>query len=267
MSGFSYIPAPADGAAWVTGASSGIGRSLAHKLAQEGWRVYATARSADALEELSREEPRIVAAPGDVTKPEEMRAIVERIRREEGRLALAILNAGVYHPMRAQAYDVAKAAQTIEVNLTGVSNCVGPTMEAMLGQERVNGGRGCLALVASVAGYRGLPRAAPYSATKAGLIAMGEALAFDLAPRDVRISVINPGFVETEATAVNDFQMPFLMKPREAADHIIAGLKRGGYEIAFPTPFVLILKTLGLLRPRSYNWVVRKLIGWDKVVD
>ena len=114
---------------------------------------------------------------------------------------------------------------------------------------------GCVALVASVAGYRGLPRAAPYAATKAGLIAMAEALAFDLAPRGVRISVVNPGFVKTDATAVNEFKMPFLLETDQAADYIVRGLKRSGFEIAFPWIFVMMLKTIGLLRPRSYFWV------------
>ncbi|MEO1329568.1 MAG: SDR family NAD(P)-dependent oxidoreductase [Pseudomonadota bacterium] len=259
MSGFDYIPEPAHGSAWITGASSGIGLATAQKLAADGWTVYATARSADKLEALAAECPGVIAAPGDVTDPDQMAEIVARITAD-GPLALAILNAGVYHPMRAQEYDAAKAAQTITVNLTGVSNGVAPVLEKLFEQER-----GCLALVASVAGYRGLPRAAPYSATKAGLIAMAEALAFDLAPRGLRISVINPGFVETEATAVNDFNMPFLQTTDQAADAIVAGLKRPGFEIAFPTPFVLILKTLGLLRPRSYFWLVRKMIGWDKV--
>ncbi len=261
MSGFDYIPDPAHGAAWVTGASSGIGKAVTERLAADGWTVYATARSAEKLEAMAAETPNIVAAPGDVTDAEAMAAIVARITAERP-LALAVLNAGVYDPMRAQEYDAQLAAKTFEVNLIGVSNGVDPVLKALFHQ-----GRGCLALVASVAGYRGLPRAAPYSATKAGLIAMAEALAFDMAPKGLRISVINPGFVETDATAVNDFKMPFLMKTDEAADAIVSGLKRPGFEIAFPGVFVTILKTLGLLRPRSYFWLVRKMIGWDKVAD
>ena len=259
MSGFDYIPKPEDGAAWITGASAGIGRAVALRLAAEGWTVYATARSADALEALAAESPNIRAAPGDVTDAAAMRAIVDRIAAD-GPLALAILNAGVYQPMRAQEYSAEDAAKTFSVNLTGVSNCVDPVLKRLFAQ-----GKGCLALTASVAGYRGLPRAAAYSATKAGLIAMAEALAFDMAPKGLRVSVINPGFVETEATAVNDFEMPFLMKTDEAAERIVAGLKRGGFEIAFPSIFVGILKAVGFLRPRSYFWLVRKAIGWDKI--
>ena len=260
MSGFDYIPKPADGSAWVTGASAGIGRATALRLARDGWTVFATARSADKLAELATEHPNIKPAPGDVTDVEAMRAIVGSITAQ-GPLSLSVLNAGVYHPMRAPEFNAEQAAQTYAVNLTGVSNCLDPVI-AHLWERR----SGCVALVASVAGYRGLPRAAAYSATKAGLIAMAESLAFDLAPRGVRISVINPGFVKTEATAVNDFEMPFLMETEAAAGRIVDGLKRSGFEIAFPRRFALILKTLRLLRPRSYFWLTRKMIGWDKVI-
>ena len=258
-SGFDYIPKPEHGAAWVTGASAGIGRALTLKLADAGWTVYATARSADKLEALAAERPNIHAAPGDVTDAAAMARISEEISAGPG-LALAVLNAGVYYPMRAQEFDAARAAQTFDVNLTGVANCLDPALKALFAQNR-----GCVALVASVAGYRGLPRAAPYSASKAALIAMAESLAFDLAPKGLRISVINPGFVETDATAVNDFEMPFLMQTDDAADRIVKGLARPGFEIAFPTRFALLLKALGLLRPRSYFWAVRKATGWDDV--
>jgi short-subunit dehydrogenase len=126
---------------------------------------------------------------------------------------------------------------------------------------------GHVALTASVAGYRGLPRASAYSATKAAMIAMAEALAFDLIDLGVRISVINPGFVETEATAVNDFEMPFVMSTDAAAKRIVEGLKKPGFEIAFPRRFALILRTIGLLPNQAYFWVMRKMMGWDSNVD
>ncbi len=256
---------PTDGAAWVTGASKGIGAALATALAAEGWTVYATARSPEPLEKLAAgsvdagHPGRIVPLPGDVTDPDAMQSAVARILAD-GPLALAVLNAGIYHPMRAQTFDVAKAAQTIDVNLTGVANALAPAMAHMI--ER---GTGHLALMASVAGYRGLPNAAAYSATKAGVIAMAEALAMDLVDLGVRISVINPGFVETEATAVNEFEMPMLMSTDAAAAKIVAGLKRPGFEIRFPWQFALILRTVGLLPNRWYLWAVRKALGWDKM--
>ncbi len=252
---------PGDGAAWITGASGGIGRAVALKLASEGWTVYATARSADQLEHLASEATgpgRIVPLPGDVTDAAGMVACVERITAD-GPLALAILNAGVYTPMRAQNFSAQTASKMLSVNLIGVTNALDPVLKAMIAQ-----GTGHLAITASVAGYRGLPDAAVYSATKAGLIAMCEALAMDLVDLGVRISVINPGFVETEATSVNTFDMPFLMQPEDAARRIVEGLKKPGFEIAFPRRFAFILRAIGLLPNRAYIWAVRKMLGWGK---
>ncbi len=260
--GRTYIPKPEDGAAWVTGASAGIGRAVALRLAAEGWQVYATARSEDKLKTLADEgEGRIVAMPGDVTDAAAMEDIVAKIEAKE-RLALAILNAGVYVPMRAQEFTAEGAKQHFDVNLQGVANGLAPAMRGMIARKT-----GCLALVASVAGYRGLPKAAPYGATKAALINMAEALAYDLHPAGVRISLICPGFVETDATSVNDFDMPFLMQTDEAANRVVQGLKTTAFEIAFPRRFAFILKSLRFLPTRAYLWIGRKAMGWDKIDD
>ena len=260
MSVFSRIMTPSDGSVWITGASKGIGRATALEYARRGWTVYATARGAEALEALVGEgDGRIRSVPGDVTDADAMRAAVDRITTD-GPLALAILNAGVYYPMRAQTFDVARATTTFNVNLTGVVNGLGPVMEHMIGRKS-----GHIALIASVAGYRGLPDAAAYSATKAGLIAMAEALAMDLVDLGVRMSVVNPGFVETDATSVNDFEMPMLLQTDDAARRIADGLAKPGFEIRFPWQFALILRAVGLLPNRAYIWAVRKGLGWDKL--
>lgn len=250
---------PQDGAAWVTGASSGIGRAVCLKLVSQGWTVYATARRTDRLEKLAAEAKgpgRIIEAAGDVTDTAQLRQIVDRISSQDG-LALAILNAGIYMPMRARNFDAETARDMLEVNLIGVTNALDPVLKAMISKEN-----GHIALTASVAGYRGLPGAAPYSASKAALIAMAEALAMDLVDHNVRISVINPGFVETDATAVNEFDMPFLQTTDEAADHIVRGLFKPGFEIAFPWIFVRILRLIGALPNRAYIWAVRAVTGW-----
>ncbi len=260
MSGADYIPSPKDGAAWVTGASAGIGLAVVERLVKDGWTVYATARSAEKLNALAAGSGgKIIAAPGDVTDPDAMQGIVDRIAAAEG-LSLVILNAGVYIPMRAQEFNVEDVKKHMDVNVMGVANGLAPAMAYML--ER---GTGCLALVSSVAGYRGLPKAAAYGATKAALINMAEALAYDLHPKGVRISLICPGFVETDATAVNDFDMPFLMKTDDAAERIVAGLKKAKFEIAFPLRFVLILKSMRFLPARAYLWLGTKAMGWDKI--
>lgn len=262
MNVFAQVARPGDGAAWVTGASGGIGRATVLRLAADGWTVYATARRADALEALSIEASggrgRVIPLPADVVDTDAMRGAVARMTADQP-LALVILNAGVYTPLRAQTFDAAVARRMFDVNLTGVANGLDPVLKHMIARRK-----GVVALTASVAGYRGLPDAAAYSPTKAGLIAMAEALAMDLVDLGVRISVINPGFVETEATAVNDFKMPFLMTPDEAARRIVEGLKRPGFEIAFPRRFALLLKLIGLLPNQAYIGAVRRMTGWGK---
>lgn len=253
---------PSDGVAWITGGSAGIGRAVALELANRGWTVYATARGEEDLKELAAESGgRIVPVPGDVTKPEEMNAAVAKATADRP-LALAILNAGIYHPMRAQTFSAEKARQTFDVNLSGVANALEPVLEHMIAR-----GTGHIALTASVAGYRGLPDAAAYSATKAGLIAMAEALAMDMPDVGVRLSVVNPGFVETEATSVNDFDMPMLMQPAEAAHKLVDGLEAPGFEIRFPWQFALALRLIGALPNRAYISLVRWATGWkDKEI-
>jgi len=250
---------PQDGVAWVTGASAGIGKALVLKLVEEGWTVYATARRTDRLEKMALEASgpgRIVPAAGDVTDASQMRQIVYRITASN-KIALAVLNAGIYMPMRARAFSAETAREMFDVNLVGVTNALDPVLKKMIAA-----GDGHVALTASVAGYRGLPGAAPYSATKAGLIALAEALAMDLIDLGVRISVINPGFVDTDATSVNEFEMPFLQTTDEAASSILDGLKKPGFEIAFPWIFARILRLVGTLPNRAYFWVVRKATGW-----
>jgi NADP-dependent 3-hydroxy acid dehydrogenase YdfG len=257
VSVWSQIARPADGVAWVTGASAGIGRALALELASRGWTVHATARDAAALAALAAERPGlIVPAPGDVTDAPRMAALVAGIEAQRP-IALAVLNAGVYEPMRAQEFDAAVVARTFAVNLQGVANGLDPLLKRMIARRS-----GVVALVASVAGYRGLPRAAAYGATKAALISMAESLAYDLIDLNVRLCVVNPGFVATKATSVNDFDMPFLMQADAAARRIADGLDRPGFEIAFPRRFAFILRAIGLLPNRAYFAVMRRAMGW-----
>lgn len=254
MNVFNQIARPEDGHAWVTGASAGIGRAVTLLLADRGWTVHATARDPDALSALAEERPgRIIPCPGDVTDADAMARIVADIEARAP-LALVLLNAGIYLPMKAQEFDAAKAAKTFDVNLTGVANGLDPVLKVMIAR-----GKGHVAVTASVAGFGGLPQAAAYSATKAGLIAMAQSLALDLMDLGVRISVVNPGFVETEATEVNDFAMPFAMPPDEAARRIVDGLERPGFEITFPRRFAFFLRVLGMLPNQLYFRAWRRL--------
>lgn len=238
-----YRARPDDGFVWITGASSGIGRALALRLARQGYRVAVTARRARALADLAAEGGgRITPYQGDVTDAARMRAIVAEIEAR-GPIALAVLNAGVYHLAREHAgFDAGDVWETIEANLGGAVRCLDPLLRAMAGRRQ-----GQIAVVASLAGYGGIPGSLAYGAAKAGMINLTEGLRLTYAPRGLTIQLVNPGFVETPMTAPNPYPMPFIMPPERAAGIIARGLQRGGFEIAFPRRLVWPMKASHLL--------------------
>lgn len=250
---------PADGLAWVTGASSGIGRQVALDIARAGWTVVVTARRAEELEKLAAEAPagRILVAAADVTDAQAIAAAVHRVQAETGRpIALALLNAGTYMTDEAQRFDIAAFSAQVNVNLIGTANALAAVMPAMIARKA-----GQIAIVSSVAGYRGLPRAIAYSATKAALIAMAESLKFDLDRAGVMVNVVNPGFVKTPLTDKNEFPMPFLMSVEDASRRVIDGLARGRFEVCFPRRFAYILKAMRLLPYALYFPLVGRGTG------
>lgn len=245
------------GVLWLVGASSGIGRCLAQQLAAAGWRVAASARSGERLDQLAGEvaSGRLGSYPLDVTDGDAVSATVAAIERDLGPIEVAILNAGDYEPMPLAQFDAGLFRRLIEVNYMGVVNC----LDALLPRLRSRRG-GQILMTASVAGYRGLPRAAPYGASKAALIHLAEALQPELASEGVRMRVINPGFVDTPLTRKNRFAMPFLMTPEQAARRIVDRLGGGGFEIAFPRRFVWLLKLLRCLPYRLYFALTGRMI-------
>lgn len=254
-----YIATPADGVAWITGASSGIGRALALELASRGWRVAVSARSAEALDVLASEAPgKILAFPGDVTDAERMTSVVAEIEAGLGPIVLAVLNAGIYLPVRAVPFEAERYRRSFEVNLMGTVNSLAPIVPAMSVR-----GKGQIWIMGSVAGYGALPTSAAYGATKAGLINLAGSLKFDLDLVGVHIGVINPGFVDTPATAKNPFDMPFLMKVEDAAKRIADGIARPRFEITFPRRFAYMLKAMNLLPYDLYLRLTAKNTKWD----
>jgi len=224
---------------WITGASSGIGRELALKLAACGVMIAVSARSADKLAELASAFPNIKAYPLDVTDLEATKAVAATIARELGPIDLAILNAGVWLPMDVTAYDPKLVTEAMGVNYFGVTNALAPLLPDMLGRKS-----GHIAIVSSVAGYRGLPIAVTYAPTKAALISLTECLYLELAENNVKISMINPGFIDTPMTKPNTFPMPFMIGVDEAVDSIIKGLIRGQFEIVFPWRMKMLAKIM-----------------------
>jgi len=238
-----YRAQPADGVAWITGASAGIGRALALRLAGQGFRVAATGRRAAELASLAAAGGgRISSYPGDVTDGARMTEVVAAIARDMGPIALAVLNAGVYELAERDGFDAARVRRTIDGNLGGAINCLDPLLPRMLAK-----GQGQIAIVASLAGYGGIPGSLAYGAAKSAMITMAEALRLTHAQDGLTIQVVNPGFVATAMTAPNDYPMPFMMSPESAAARISVGLRRGGFEIAFPRRLVWPTKAAGLL--------------------
>lgn len=254
---------PADGVAWVTGASSGIGRFVALELARRGWTVVASARRLAELTKLATEAAglpgKIVAFSVDVTDAPAMEGVARAIEAAHGPIALAFFNAGIAPYIRAPSFDVAAVRQAFDVNVLGVFHGLAAVMPAMAAR-----GKGQIAVNASVAGYGGLPKSAGYGATKAALINACEALKFDCDNLGIKLQLVNPGFIRTPLTDLNDFPMPFLMEPDLAARRCVDGFERAGFEINFPRRLAYILKTLNLLPYGLYFALVARMTGWKK---
>lgn len=254
-----YRARPEDGACWVTGASMGIGEAVAIALADQGYTVYASARSKDKLSALAAKyqgKGKIVPLPLDVTDRKSVEAAARKIVDEAGGLALCIFNAGTFYPVRGKALDHRLFEKTMAINFDGVLNGLIPAVETMK-----EAGRGQIAIVSSVAGYSGLPKNAAYGASKAALFNMAESLKFDLDRLNIRIQIVAPGFVETPLTAKNDFPMPFLMPVEKAARQLLEGLRSGGFEVTFPKRFTWLIKLVNLFPYWLYFWLVRKATG------
>ncbi len=238
---------------WIIGASSGIGAALATALWQRGALVAVSARRAEALHTLAgdREEARVLAF--DFNDDGAFAAAADDLFKAWGGIDLVLFCAGAYAPMRAWQLDPNDIDRLLAINLRAPMAASAVLIPRLLKQ-----GNGALAFVSSVAGYRGLPKAAAYGPTKAALINFAETLYLDLAPRGLSVYLINPGFVATPMTAANDFQMPALISPQQAADEIIAGFARGAFEIHFPRRFTLWLKLLRLLPYGLYFALVRR---------
>jgi NAD(P)-dependent dehydrogenase (short-subunit alcohol dehydrogenase family) len=245
---------------WLVGASTGIGQATAHRLHEAGATVIVSARNAAALNKFAQEHERGHALPLDVTDRESLRSAAREIVQRHGRIDLAMYCAGHYKPLRATAYDLEEMLRHQLVNQTGAYHLLDAVLPTLLRQAAL-GQRAHVSLVASVAGYRGLPNALAYGPTKAALINLAEVLYLDLQPKGIGVSIINPGFVETPLTAGNAFEMPALITPEQAAGHIVAGWEAGNFEIHFPKRFTLWLKALRHLADGLYFAAIRRSTG------
>ena len=224
----------------ITGSSSGIGAALATQLTTSGYEVSGIARRKQRLTALSRKLNSFNGYAADVSDAESLATAIDKAKARSGAIDVAILNAGIYQPQDGTKIDPQIYANHMTINYLGVVNAL-----AGLVPDMVRKGEGHIAIVSSVAGWRGLPKSAAYGPTKAALISLAESLYFDLVPHGLKIQVICPGFVDSEATAVNDFEMPDLISADSAASAIISGMQGHDFSINFPKSFT---RKMGLLR-------------------
>lgn len=246
---------------WLVGASTGIGRATASALHAAGARVVVSARNHEALDAFVAEHGgRADAIALDATDADAVRSAAARIVAVHGGIDLVVYCAGTYSAMRAAGFDLEVARQHMRVNYDGALVLLDAVLPQLQAQAK-SGRGGHLSLVASVAGFRGLPQSLAYGPTKAALIHLAETLYLDLSPLGLGVSVINPGFVETPLTAQNQFRMPALIRPEQAAKEILRGWRHGDFEIHFPKRFTGWLKALRHLPYGAYFAAVRRSTG------
>ncbi len=214
---------------WLVGASEGLGRALAERLSAAGAEVILSARNADRLAEVAASLPGpSQVVPVDVANVASVREAALAVGQIDGVVFLA----GLYWPMTAQNWDADKAETMCDVNFTGCARVMGAALPAMVAR-----GAGHVVITGSLSGFRGLPGAIGYSASKAGTMALAESMRADLRGSGIVVQVANPGFIRTRLTEKNDFKMPFLMEPAEAADHMFRHMQTDRFKVSFPTVF------------------------------
>lgn len=238
--------------AWIVGGSSGIGAELARLLDGRVTTVAVSARSEEHLKALQTASNSIVAYPLDVTDETAVARCFRDIQTAHGPIDLVVLSAGTWEIVEPQEFEAKAFRKSMDVNYMGVVNVLANVVPDMMSRED-----GQIAIISSVAGYRGLPKAAAYGPTKAALINLAESLRPELEEKGVSLSIVNPGFVDTPMTATNDFPMPFLMPVDVAAQRLLRGLENKNYEIVFPRRLAWGLKALRLMPNALFFWIVR----------
>lgn len=246
---------------WITGGSTGIGLATAKKFSKNNWIVIISSRNYNKLEEArkkilnSSENSKVYIYECDISKQKEVINTVNKINSTLGNIDLAILNAAAYSPNKTQDFSIENYEHLIDVNLKGTLYCIDILIKKMSSVKK-----GHIAIVSSPVGYRGLPTAGAYGLTKAGLSNLAESLYFDLQKENIKISVINPGFIKSESTNKNTFSMPFIKSSEFAANKIFNGLANSyKFEIYFPWFFLILLKLFRILPYKIYFYLIKKI--------
>ncbi len=229
---------------WLIGASEGLGLALAQILSRAGVEVILSARSPERLAQAAASMPgKAIVLPCDVADT----ASVQAAARAAGPLDGVVYLAGVYWPMAAQDWDAEKVEAMCDINFTGCARVLGAVLPGM-----VSSGTGHIVLTGSLSGFRGLPGAIGYAASKSGVMALAESMQADLRGSGIVVQLANPGFIRTRLTAKNDFDMPFLMEPEEAARAMFEHMNTNRFKLSFPTVFSWLFRLSQFLPDWAY---------------
>ena len=245
---------------WITGCSSGIGYATAKHYLKNNWIVVISSSNNEKLKKAKERlqninnDKNLYIAKCDITNQDEVKKTISFIENEIGVIDTALLNAAAYSPNKNQEFEIKNYELLIDVNLKGTLYCINILKDVMKNRGST------IAIVSSPIGYRGWPTSGAYGMTKAAQLNLAESLFFDFKKIGITIKVINPGFIDTEATRLNSFNMPFLKSAEFAAEKIYRGLVfKKKFEIYFPFTIVFFVKILRILPYRIYFYLWKKI--------
>ena len=245
---------------WITGGGTGIGKAVAIKFANQGWKVAISGRRENILKEVEDINPNIKSFPLDVNDKGKCFEIMKNIKEEFGDIDICFFSTGTWDPKKEREIDIEQIEKVFKVNFFGTLNCIKSVEDHF--RNRKNG---IITIVSSIAGYKGLPNSTGYGPSKAALNNLAESLYFDFGRYNVRVCLVSPGFIKTPMTDKNDFKMPFLKTPEYSADKIYNGLINSNkFEIHFPKSLTLILKFFKIIPDRLYFYLVKKMTKLQK---
>lgn len=234
---------------WIVGASAGLGREVAKQISALGAEVILSARNEEDLNALAGEcGGRTQVVPMDVSDD----ASVAAAATEAGHVDGLVYLAGVYWPMSSREWQTDHALQMFDINLVGAVRVLGHVVPGMVERDS-----GHIVITGSLSGYRGLPNAIGYGASKAGIMSLAESMYFDLRKTGVDVQLINPGFIKTRLTDKNEYAMPFIMEPEDAARSFVDHMHTDGFSKTYPRLFGSILRGSQFLP----EWLYYRVFG------
>ena len=245
---------------WITGGSTGIGKALAIKFANEGWNVAISARRENLLNEIADNHENLSPFPLDVTDKSKCKEVFEKIKNKFENIDICFFSTGTWNPKKERDIDVEQIEEVFKINFFGTLNAIKAVEEYFKKKKS-----GTITIVSSIAGYRGLPNSTGYGPSKSALNNLAESLYFDFKRSNVRVCLVSPGFIKTPMTDKNDFKMPFLKTTEYAAKKIYDGLiNKKNFEIHFPKSLTLVLKMFSFLPSKLYFALVTKMTKYQK---